>query len=185
MSLLSSSSGPLVTLYVHGSPRRRTLSSARARVCGGAVLLLVTACSAPSGACTEIGAVPGVGVTVEKASAAGVTALSLRVCWAGDCTDRDVALSPGSDSIDQGCEGDEPDAACSATVVPNGTLVGFAEVPGLPAGEVLIGASVERGERSSRLPEVAIQAETSYPNGPRCEPAANQAQVTIGRDGMR
>ena len=151
----------------------------------GAVLLLVTACSAPSVACTEIGAVPGVGVTVEKASAAGVTALSLRVCWAGDCTDHDVALAPGSDSIDQGCEGDEPDAACSATVVPNGTLVGFAEVPGLPAGEVLIGATVERGKRPTRWPEVAIQAETTYPNGPQCAPAANQAQVTIGPDGLR
>ncbi len=152
----------------------------------GAVLLLVSACTAPGvGGCTEIGASPGVGVTVEKATAANVTALSLRVCWAGDCTDHDVALAPGSDSIDQGCEGDEPDAACSATVVPNGTLVGFAEVPGLPVGEVLIGASVERGERSSRLPEVAIQAGTSYPNGPQCEPAANQAQVTIGRDGVR
>ena len=151
----------------------------------GAVLLLVTACTAPGVACTEIGASPGVGVTVEKASAASVTALSLRVCWAGDCSDHDVALSPGSDSIDQGCEGDEPDAACSATVVPNGTLVGFVEVPGLPAGEVLIGATLQEGKRSTRLPEVAIQAETTYPNGPQCEPAANQAQVTIGPDGVR
>ena len=106
----------------------------------GAVLLLASACSAPRRAsvCTEIGASPGVGVTVEQASAAGVTALSLRVCWAGDCTDHAVELSPGSDTVDQGCEGDEPDAACSATVVPNGTLVGFVEVPGLPVGEVQI-----------------------------------------------
>ena len=94
-------------------------------------------------------------------------------------------MSPGSDTIDQGCEGDEPDAACSATVVPNGTLVGFVEVPGLPAGEVLIGATLQQGKRSTRLPEVAIQAETTYPNGPQCEPAANQAQVTIGPDGLR
>ena len=152
----------------------------------GAVLLLVTACTAPAvGGCTEIGAVPGVGVTVEKASAADVTALSLRVCWAGDCTDQQVELSPGSDTIDQGCESDEPDAACSGTVVPNGTLVGFVEVPGLPAGEVQIGATLQQGKRSTRLPEVAIQAETSYPNGPQCEPAANQAQVTIGPDGLR
>jgi len=152
----------------------------------GAVLLLVTGCTAPGGVpCTEIGAVPGVNVTVEKASAAGVTALSLRVCWAGDCTDHDVVLSPGSDSIDQGCEGDEPDAACSATVVPNGSQVGFVEVPDLPAGEVLIGATLREGKRSAELPEVPIQAETTYPNGPQCEPAANQAQVTISADGLR
>ena len=152
----------------------------------GAILLLVTGCTAPGVAgCTEIGASPGVGVTVEKASAASVTALSLRVCWAGDCTDHEVALSPGSDSIDQGCESDEPDAACSATVVPNGTQVGFVEIPGLPAGEVLIGATVRDGKGSKRVPEVAILAEATYPNGPQCEPVANQAQVTIGPDGLR
>jgi len=152
----------------------------------GAVLLLASACTAPGAVgCTEIGASPGVGVTVEKASAANVTALRLRVCWAGDCTDHEVELSPGSDTVDQGCESDEPDAACSATVVPNDTLVGFVEIPGLPAGEVQIGATLQHGKRSTRLPEVAIQAETAYPNGPQCEPAANQAQVTIGRDGVR
>ncbi|HSU35534.1 MAG TPA: hypothetical protein VLJ88_07735, partial [Propionibacteriaceae bacterium] len=96
----------------------------------GAVLLLASACTAPGVVgCTEIGAPPGVGVTVEKASAAGVTALSLRVCWAGDCTDHEVELSPGSDTVDQGCANDEPDAACSATAVPNDTVVGFVEVP--------------------------------------------------------
>ena len=151
----------------------------------GAVLLLVSACSAPSVGCTEIGASPGVGVTVEKATAAGVTALSLRVCWAGDCTDHQVELSPGSDTIDEGCDSDEPDAACAGTVVPNGTLVGFVEVPVLPAGEVQIGATLRQGQRSTRLPRVAIRVETTYPNGPRCEPAANQAHVTIGADGVR
>ena len=96
-----------------------------------------------------------------------------------------VTPTPGSDTIDQGCESNEPDAACSATVVPNDTLVGFVEVPGLPAGEVQVGAIIRQGERSTRLPEVAIQAETTYPNGPQCEPAANQAQVTIGPGGVR
>ena len=152
----------------------------------GAVLLLASACTVPGvGGCTEIGASPGVGVTVEKATAANVTALSLRVCWGGNCTEHQVELSPGSDTIDQGCESDEPDAACSGTLVPNGTLVGFVEVPGLPAGEVQIGATLRQGQRSTPLPQVAIRAATTYPNGPRCEPAANQAQVTIGPEGVR
>jgi hypothetical protein len=152
----------------------------------GAVLLLASACTAPGVVgCTEIGASPGVGVTVENASAATVTALSLRVCWDSDCTDHEVVLGPGSDTIDQGCQSDEPDAACSATVVPNGTLIGFVEVAGLPTGEVQIGATVRHGKRSARLPEVGIRAETTYPNGPQCEPAANQAQVTIGPGGVR
>ena len=98
-----------------------------------AVLLLLTACTDPTSVCTEIGASPGVSVTVEKALATSLTGLALRVCWDGACKDYDVDLSPGSDTVDQGCDGNEPDAACSATAVPNGTLVGFVTVPALPS----------------------------------------------------
>ncbi len=150
-----------------------------------AVLLLLSGCTNPTVACTEIGASPGVSVTVEKAPATSLTGLTLRVCWDGACKDYDVDLSPGSDTVDQGCDGSEPDAACSATAVPNGTMVGFVTVPALPAGEVLVGAALHKGDRTTRLAEVAIHTATTYPNGPQCEPAANQAQVTIGSDGLR
>jgi hypothetical protein len=93
-----------------------------------AVLLLVAGCSPTEVACTEIGAPTGVAVTVEKAIATQIEAVLLTVCWDGNCSDHDVELSPGNDTIDQGCDGTDPDSVCSATAVPNGTKVGFAEV---------------------------------------------------------
>jgi hypothetical protein len=81
-------------------------------------------------ACTEIGASPGVSVTVEEATAADVEAVRLAVCWDGKCDDHNVQLFAGSDTVDQGCDGTDPNSACSATAVRNGTKVGIAEVPG-------------------------------------------------------
>jgi hypothetical protein len=115
-------------------------------------LLLVVGCSPMEVACTEIGASPGVSVTVEKAIAADVAAVRLTVCWDGKCDDHDVQLFAGSDTLDQGCDGTDPDSACSATAVPNGTKVGFAEVPGLPTGTITIGATVRRAGRRACYP---------------------------------
>ena len=100
---------------------------------------------------------------MEKALATSLTGLALRVCWDGACKDYDVDLSPGSDTVDQGCDGNEPDAACSATAVPNGTLVGFVTVPALPAGEVLVGATLRKGDRTTRLAEVAVAGRHHLP----------------------
>jgi hypothetical protein len=97
-----------------------------------AALLLIVGCSPTEVACTEIGAPPGIAVTVEKAIAADVEAVRLTLCWDAKCDDYKVQLFAGSDTVDQGCDGNDPNSACSATVVPNGTKVGFAEVPGLP-----------------------------------------------------
>jgi hypothetical protein len=85
-----------------------------------AALLLVVGCSPMEVACTEIGASPGVSVTVEKAIAADVAAVRLTVCWDGKCDDHIVQLLAGSDTVDQGCDGTDPNPACSATAVPNG-----------------------------------------------------------------
>jgi hypothetical protein len=150
-----------------------------------AALLLAVGCSPMEVACTEIGAPPGVGVTVEKTIAADVDALQLTVCWDGNCHDHDVELSPGSDMVDQGCDGNDPDSACSATAVPNGTKVGFAEVPGLPSGTVMISATVRRSGREVRLPEIEVEAAPTYPNGPQCGPEGTQAQVVVGASGLR
>ena len=71
-------------------------------------LLLLTGCSAPALACTEIGAPSGVSVTVLAPYAAEVDALGLTICWTGaDCVDGAVDLMPGSDTVDQGCSGTE------------------------------------------------------------------------------
>jgi hypothetical protein len=137
-------------------------------------------------ACTEIGAPPGVGVTVEKAIAAEIDTVRLTVCWDGKCHDRNVTLSPGSDTVDQGCNGTDPDSACSATAVPNSTKVGFVEVPGLPAGTVMISATVRKaGKQVAPSEKIAVQARPTYPNGPQCPAQGNQAQVVVGASGLR
>ena len=99
--------------------------------------------------------------------------------------DHNVQLFAGSDTVDQGCEGTDPNSACSATAVPNGTKVGFAEVPGLPTGTITIGATVRRAGKERVLPKIDTQAEPTYPNGPRCGPQGTQAQVVVGASGLR
>ena len=91
----------------------------------------------------------------------------------------------GSDSVDQGCDGTDTNSACSATAVPNGTKVGFAEVPGLPTGTITIGATVRRADKERVLPKIEAQAEPTYPNGPQCGPQGPQAQVVLGASGLR
>jgi hypothetical protein len=150
-----------------------------------AALLLVVGCSPMEVACTEIGASPGASVTVEKAIAADVAAVRLTVCWDGKCDDHIVQLLAGSDTVDQGCDGTDPNPACSATAVPNGTKVGFAEVPGLPTGTITIGATVRRAGKESVLPKIDVRAEPTYPNGPQCGPQGTQAHVMLGASGLR
>jgi hypothetical protein len=151
-----------------------------------AALLLLTGCSAPALACTEIAAPSGVSITVLAPYAAEVDALSLRVCWTGaDCVDGAVELVPGSDTVDQGCSGSEPEDTCSATAVPSSTLVGFLEVAGLPAGPVTVEGSVTADGRPDRLDQISKTAVTTFPNGPQCEAGGNQLSVQLDTDGLR
>jgi hypothetical protein len=109
----------------------------------------------------------------------------LTVCWDGECDDHEVQLTPGSDTVDQGCNETDPDSACSATAVPNGTKVGFADVPGLPTGTVTISAAVRRAGRQIALPKIDVQSEPTYPNGPQCPSQGPQAHVVVGASGLR
>jgi hypothetical protein len=155
------------------------------RIWVAAALLLLTGCSEPAVACTEIGAPSGVSVTVLAPYAAEVDALGLTVCWAGaDCVDGAVELAPGSDTVDQGCSGSAPDDACSATAVPNGTLVGFLDVAGLPAGSVTVEGSVTVDGEQRNLAEITKSAETTFPNGAACPPGGNQLSVQLDADGL-
>ena len=149
-----------------------------------ALLLLLAGCSVPTLACTEIGSVSGVSVTVLAPYAARVDAIRLKVCWAGKCQERDVELATGSDTIDQGCSGPDPDDTCSATAVPNGTKVGFAELSELPAGPITVAAMLTVDGRRVTVAKAARTAETTYPNGPQCGAGGNQAQIEIDRTGI-
>jgi hypothetical protein len=95
----------------------------------------------------------------------------------------DLVLS-GSDTVDLGC-GSDPHSACSATAMPNGTKVGFADVPELPTGTVTISATVRRAGERVVLPMIDVQAKPTYPNGPECGPQGPQAQVVVGTSGLR
>jgi hypothetical protein len=150
-----------------------------------AALLALTSCGAPEVACTEIGSASGVAVTVAAPYAEQVDRVRLEVCWSGPCAEGEVELSPGSDSVDQGCSGSDPDDTCSATAVPNGTLVGFLDVAGLPAGEVTVRGTVTADGRAVALAEVTRTAATTYPNGPQCGPGGNQLAVTVDQAGIR
>lgn len=161
---------------------------------GGAVatllVLLTVACTPAETACTLIGSVSGVSVTVERAIAADVSALTLRVCWdlsaaSPTCRDTAVELSPGSDSVNQGCDSPEPDAACSATVVPNGTEVGFGQVDQLPAGPVTIVATATGPSGPQRFPQAGATAAPTFPNGPDCGAGGTQLVVVLDSHGLR
>ena len=150
-----------------------------------AVLLLLAGCSAPPQACTEIGSVSGVSVTVLAPYAAQVDGVRLEVCWAGQCQEREVELAPGSDTVDQGCSGPDPEDICSATAVPNGTLVGFVEVPGLPAER---GHHRRDGHRrrptGSSWPRSAGPPRPPTRTGHGCGAGGNQAAIEIDRTGI-
>ena len=150
-----------------------------------AALLALTGCAAPEVACTEIGSASGVTVRVLAPFADRVDGVRLEVCWSGPCTDATVELSPGSDTVDLGCSGPDPDDTCSATAVPNGTLVGFLSVPELPAGEVTVRGTVTVAGEPVELAAITRTAATTYPNGPQCGPGGNQLAVTVDRAGLR
>jgi hypothetical protein len=148
-------------------------------------LVLLASCSAGKvAACTEIGAPSGVNVTVEKEIAEQVRSVMLTICHEGGCQDHPVELIPGSDSVGQGCSGPGPDAACSATAVPNGSKVGFVQAE-LPPAKLKISAMVIRTGKLLKLSPIQVEAKATYPNGPNCPAGGNQTKITIGAEGLR
>lgn len=154
-------------------------------VVGLVAVLLLAGCTPPELACTEIGSPSGVSVVVDREAAEGVTRLTLTVCSDGRCHNVAVPLTPGSDTVDQGCDGTGPDAPCSGIASPNGTLVGFAPVEDLPAGPVEVGARVVRAGRTATLPRLRLAAAPTFPNGPACPAGGNQAALRVTTGGLR
>ena len=154
-----------------------------------ALLVLVTGCGASTGsgghACTEIGAVSGVGLTVEHGLADDVREAEIQVCWDGTCERVPLDLRPGQRTIDLGCESDQPEAVCSATSTPDGTLTGFAQLDSLPPGEVQVRAYTTRqnGTRVETEP-LSIATETVFPNGEECPGEAQQLALTLDLSGL-
>lgn len=153
---------------------------------GGIVLIaaVLAGCTAAPRACTAIGSPSGIGVTIAADAADEVTGLELTACWDDTCRDAEVDLQPGSDSVDQGCDSDGPDAACSAKAVPNGTLVGFANVQDLPAESITVQAVVIKNGKEQPPLDATVTAEVTYPNGDHCPAGGNQAKIMIDASGI-
>ncbi len=150
-----------------------------------AVLAVLAGCAAPERACTMIAALSGVSVRVDPSLAPDVASLRLTVCWADRCVTRPVELAPGSDTVDGGCTGPDPDDSCSASATPNGSMVGFLEVTELAAGPVRVSATAMVSGRARRFPEVTVTAAVVYPNGPDCGGSGTQAEVMVSANGLR
>jgi hypothetical protein len=154
-----------------------------------AFLVLATGCGASTGseghACTEIGAVSGVGLTVGQELADDVRGAEIQVCWDGTCERFPLDLQPGERMVDLGCESDEPDAVCSATSTPDGTLTGFAQLDSLPAGEVQVRVYTTRqGGTQVETEPLSVATETVFPNGEDCPGEAQQAALTLDPSGL-
>ncbi|MFB0836004.1 hypothetical protein ACX8Z9_15835 [Arthrobacter halodurans] len=102
----------------------------RAIPASGAVALavLLGGCGAdsPPRECPEIALMEGFTLVVEADSVPDIPpeSVALQVCQENMCRESEVRLSPGSASVDLGCSGTAPDAACSASASRDGSLVG-------------------------------------------------------------
>lgn len=154
---------------------------------GVGVMLLVTGCaSAPEvSVCTDIGAPPGVSVTVAGALAQEATSGTLSVCAGGQCDEVPVQLFPGTAVGEEICEGEGPDSSCSVQMVPSGELQGFTDVPDLPEGNVKV-LAVLLDETGTEIftGDTFVETPMVYPNGPECGGKAVQGSVRITESGI-
>lgn len=158
-------------------------SVSRWAVIGAAVAALAACGQAGAGGervCTEIGAPSGLRVAVAPSDAADAASASLRVCWDGTCRDVSLDLAPQSVSVPMGCEGDDPDAVCSASASPDGSKGGFAPVEGLPKQPVrVVFALLDSGGRTILTQDLGVTPEATYPNGEDCPEGGAQAALTV------
>ena len=127
-----------------------------------------------------IGSSAGIAVSVEPPLAREAQTVRASVCWDGDCVDARSALTPGQSAVDDGCDGDGPDASCSAVMTPDGTMQGFVEVAELPLEEVDVTTVVQRRDGTELRRDVArVTPEATYPNGRECGRGGNQGRLTI------
>ncbi len=153
---------------------------------GAALSVGCTATGVSPRVCTEIGSPAGVSVTVVREAVAPALTLTLRICQA-DCVEQPVELLPGSTTVGATCASADPDATCSASSSPDGTMHGFVDVPALTVGEVRISGELRAGatRTRTRLEEVTVTAEATYPNGRDCPAGGPQASIRVTGAGLR
>lgn len=128
---------------------------------------LASACGPGPGAapCPAIAQATAVSVTVAAGYAQHVQVLHLKACQDGSCTEDDVELRPGSDSIDQGCA----EGVCSATASPNGTKLGILMLEALTESPMTVTASGSAADGSALpLRTLDFRPKAEYPFGQQC-----------------
>ena len=149
-----------------------------------AFLVGCSATGAGTRACTELGSPAGVTVTVTRDVAVTGPRLTLRVCQ-DTCVQQRVDLRPGSVTVGATCSSEDPDGSCSASASPDGTLVGFVDLPQLSAGPVRISGDLVGSRGRTRLAEITVTAAATHPNGASCPAGGPQATVRATADGLR
>ncbi|WP_051479030.1 hypothetical protein [Arthrobacter sp. H5] len=141
---------------------------------------LLVACGADYGflgrACTEMGALHGFSLTIAKEMTPDITDPVLEVCDS-TCRTLPIELTEGSDTVEQGCTGDNPEDSCSAISVPNGTLVASINDPTLTTAEVTL--TLTNGSTEYTL---TATPEMVYPNGQDCPAAGPQLSLLLAQD---
>lgn len=147
-------------------------------------LLVLAGCAdsgSSAGDCTLVGAVDGVSLTVASGLAAGMSGASLSVCWDGDCTASELELRPAAPAVGEECSG----GSCSARFSADGTLTGFAEVPGLPAGMVTVQATPTGAAGEAWAPvTIDLGTDIVHPNGAQCPGEAKQVSLWLDSGGL-
>lgn len=148
--------------------------------------MLCVGCSAAPGprACTEIGSPAGLSVTVDRDEVVSGLRLRLRICQ-NTCVEQPIDLRPGAVTVGETCSSAEPDGSCSASSAPDGTLVGFVDLPQLIAGPVRVSGSLTTPDGRTALAELTVAADPTRPNGPDCPAGGPQTSVRVTADGLR
>ncbi|MFI8997500.1 hypothetical protein [Streptomyces sp. NPDC053542] len=133
-----------------------------------AALGLLTACGGATGdthPCTLKDAPAGIGVKVHPELAGRTADATLTACWDGTCRKRTLRLRESG---------------------PDGPVAwpGFALVRDLPAKPVRVTLVFKNPRGTTVLDRrVTVTPKPTYPNGPDCSPAGNQARLTVTEEG--
>jgi hypothetical protein len=143
---------------------------------------LLHGCGEGPVACPAVGQVTGVSVTVTAGYSSSVGKLHLKACQDGVCTEGELALHPGSVSVDQGCS---PEGVCSAKSSYDGTVRGMLELPALtesPMDASLSGTSPS----GTALPVRALTftPKGDFPFGEQCQRFVT-ASLVLDETGLR
>lgn len=138
----------------------------------------------PEGACTEIGARVGVGLSIEAPDADRVSKATMKVCWNGACERHDLELYPSTSAAPATCSGTDPDHACGASAVQTGGKHAFADISDLPHKPVRVAVALysESGKRLLR-DQITVTPKLTYPNGKQCDRTGAPQALLVFRNG--